>query len=72
MKHEKHYLKSRSSFIVVVLRSLSHKACVNCGKPIHTFEESVKHWEEALEKDGWIIGDPEKVNSKFQQLEMFE
>jgi len=46
-----HYLKRKSSFIVVVLRSLRHKACVGCGKPIASFEESVKHWEKALKDE---------------------
>jgi len=46
-----HKLKNPSSFIVVVLRSLAHKACVCCGKPIHSFEESAKHWREELAKN---------------------
>jgi len=45
-----HKLKNPSSFIVVVLRSLRHKACVKCGKPINSLEESSRHWEEELEK----------------------
>lgn len=45
-----HYLKRKSSFIVVVLRSLRHKACVNCGKPIRSFEESLQHWDKELKK----------------------
>lgn len=47
----KHYLKHHSSFIVVVLRSLMHKACVRCGEPLKTFEESAKHWEKELQED---------------------
>lgn len=50
-KAKKHYLKHHSSFIVVILRSLMHKACVNCGKPLKTLEESAEHWEKALKKD---------------------
>ena len=45
-----HKLKNSSSFIVVVLRSLRHKACVKCGKPIASFEESIEHWDEELKK----------------------
>jgi len=45
-----HYLKRKSSFIVVVLRSTMHGACVSCGKPIRSFEESVQHWKSELEK----------------------
>lgn len=43
-----HKLKNSSSFIVVVLRSLRHKACVRCNKPIGSFEESVEHWKNEL------------------------
>ena len=46
-----HYLKHPSSFIVVVLRSLAHQACVNCGKPVSTLDESAKHWLEELGLD---------------------
>ena len=46
----KHYLKNKSSFIVVVLRSLRHGACVNCGKQLRSLEESGKHWNEELKK----------------------
>jgi hypothetical protein len=45
-----HYLKRKSSFIVVVLRSLAHKACVSCGKPLHSLEEANDHWKSELEK----------------------
>ncbi|MEW6557262.1 MAG: hypothetical protein AB1349_07905 [Elusimicrobiota bacterium] len=45
---EKHYLKSRSSFIVVVLRSLAHKGCVCCSKPLKSLEESADHWAEKI------------------------
>lgn len=43
-----HRLKRPSSFIVVVLRSLMHQGCVCCGKPIHTYRESIEHWEQEL------------------------
>ncbi len=43
-----HKLKNQSSFIVVVLRSLRHKACVCCGEKINSLDESFKHWEKAL------------------------
>jgi hypothetical protein len=55
-----HKLKHQSSFIVVVLRSLRHKACVRCGEKIDSLEESFEHWEKAL-----------KV-SKQNQLRIFE
>ena len=45
-----HKLKRKSSFIVVVLRSLRHGACVCCGEPIHTEKESAEHWLKALEE----------------------
>lgn len=43
-----HKLKNKSSFIVVVLRSLRHRACVRCGKPLKSFDESADHWEKEL------------------------
>jgi len=43
-----HKLKNQSSFIVVVLRSLRHKACVRCGEKIDSLEESFEHWEKVL------------------------
>ena len=43
-----HILKSPSSFTVVVLRSLMHGACVICGEPINSLEESYRHLEENL------------------------
>ena len=46
----KHYLKSKSMFVVMILKSLRHGGCVNCGKPIKTLEESEKHWTEELKK----------------------
>jgi len=46
----KHKLKRKSSFIVVVLRSLRHGACVRCNTPIRSLEESSKHWETELKK----------------------
>jgi len=45
-----HKLKNPSSFIVVILRSLRHKACVCCGVPINSLKESSRHWERELEK----------------------
>jgi len=43
-----HKLKNKSSFIVVVLRSFAHRACVRCGKPVKSFDESADHWEKEL------------------------
>ena len=51
LRSEKHYLKHPSSFIVVVLRSLRHGACVNCGESISTLDESAEHWERKLKED---------------------
>jgi len=48
-----HKLKHQSSFIVVVLRSLRHKACICCGEKINSLEESFEHWEKALKKRRW-------------------
>lgn len=53
-KAKKHYLKHRSSFIVVVLRSARHGGCVCCGKPFKSsdpVEESAEHWRKALKED---------------------
>jgi hypothetical protein len=47
----KHYLKNKSSFIVVVLKSLRHGACVNCGAKISSLEESEKHWTLKLKQE---------------------
>jgi len=47
---KKHCLRSPSSFIVVVLRSLRHGSCVCCGVPLHSFDESAEHWEKELNK----------------------
>lgn len=44
----RHYLKQRSSFIVVVLRSLRHGACVNCGIPLNSLKEATDHWLKEL------------------------
>lgn len=44
-KSKRHTLRSPSSFIVVVLKSLMHHACVCCGEPVHSLEESAEHWE---------------------------
>jgi len=43
-----HYLKRPSSFIVVVLRSLRHGACVCCGVPTRSLDESANHWKSNL------------------------
>lgn len=51
-----HKLKHQSSFIVVVLRSLRHKACVCCGEKINSLDESFKHWEESLN-----LGNPVRI-----------
>lgn len=45
-----HSLKHPSSFIVVILKSLMHKACIRCNKPINSLEESAAHWEKELSK----------------------
>ena len=52
---KKHYLKHSSSYTVVVLRSLRHGACVNCGEPIKSLDESYEHWDKKLEEDSRII-----------------
>ncbi len=52
----KHYLKHRSSGIVVILRSLRHGACVCCGKPFDGVSpgqierDLVEHWIEELQQ----------------------
>lgn len=43
-----HYLKPRSSYIVVTLRSLRHGSCVVCGTPLNTLEGAFEHWDETL------------------------
>lgn len=43
-----HKLKNKSSFIVVVLRSLCHRACVRCSKPVKSLDESFDHWKKEL------------------------
>lgn len=45
---KEHKLKHSSSYIVVVLASLRHKACIYCGKPIRTLEDAFAHWDEEL------------------------
>lgn len=45
-----HKLKCKSSFIVVVLASLRHGACVRCDKPIRSLEQSSQHWQKELAK----------------------
>ena len=47
---KEHKLKRKSSYIVVILRSLMHKACICCNEPINTFEESAEHWDKELKK----------------------
>lgn len=47
-KENKHYLKTKSSFILVVLRSLRHKGCVCCGQKTETLEEAGEHWKKEL------------------------
>jgi hypothetical protein len=47
----KHYLKNKSSLIVVILKSLRHGSCVNCGVEIHSLEESEKHWNKSLQEE---------------------
>ena len=56
-----HKLKNPSSFIVVVLRSLRHRGCVRCNKPIRSFEESVAHWNQELQKT-----DDVKLGERFE------
>jgi len=48
----KHKLKNKSSYTVVVLASLKHKACVRCNKPINSLEEAYQHWDDELSKGG--------------------
>jgi len=43
-----HYLKNRSSYTVVVLRSLRHGSCVVCGTPLNSLDEAYEHWDEML------------------------
>jgi len=50
-----HHLKHKSSFIVVVLRSLRHGKCVRCGCQTRTLEESSDHWEKALEERSYNV-----------------
>ena len=45
-----HRLKNKSSFIVVVLKSLRHGSCVRCGAKIKSLEGSERHWTRELEK----------------------
>lgn len=56
----KHSLRSPSSFIVVVLKSLMHRACICCGKPIASLEEASQHWKERW--DGTYSYKPERVS----------
>ena len=46
-----HYLKNKSSLIVVILKSLRHGACVNCGVPIKSLEQSSDHWINSLKEE---------------------
>lgn len=59
-----HKLKAKSSFIVVVLRSLRHKACVRCEMPIKSFEDSFAHWRKELELPTPLFQVEEKAKSK--------
>lgn len=45
---DKHYLSSQSMFVVMVLKSLRHGSCVNCGEQTKTLEESSRHWEKVM------------------------
>lgn len=56
-----HYLKSRSSLVVVILRSLRHGSCVVCGHPLKSLEDSGRHWYEMM---GWDY-DEFKVDFEF-------
>jgi hypothetical protein len=63
-----HRLKTKSSFIVVVLASLQHKACVFCGKPIHSLEESSRHWNTVkLEIGGYV---PKHIKRKKNKIKL--
>jgi len=55
--NRRHYLKHSSNFIVVVLRSLQHGACVNWGEHINSWKESLKHWNKALLDNQGILFD---------------
>jgi len=43
-----HYLKSSSSYTVVVLASLRHGACVQCNKTINSLQQAYRHWDWAM------------------------
>ncbi|MCK4351798.1 hypothetical protein KAW65_00130 [candidate division WOR-3 bacterium] len=60
----KHSLRSPSSFIVVVLKSLRHRACIRCGEPINSLEESFEHWEKNW--DGTYEYKPRKKKERFE------
>lgn len=66
---KKHYLKSRSSYIVVLLKSLRHKGCVCCNYPIKSLEESSEHWDEMLikDKDPITMGDIKRQETENSQ-----
>ena len=49
---KKHTLKNKSSFIVVVLKSLSCGVCICCGEPIKSLEHSSDHWKNKLAQSG--------------------
>ena len=61
---KKHYLKARSSYIVVILRSLRHGACVCCGEPIESLDESVEHWDRNLAESGYFV--PKRILNERQ------
>ena len=61
-----HSLSSKSSYIVVILKSLRHEACVRCGYPIHTLNEATKHWDSELLKN--IGGSPYVKQPKIQSI----
>jgi len=50
-----HWLKNPSSLIVVILKSLRHGGCVNCGKVCNGLEGYEKHWSEMLKKEGVVM-----------------
>jgi hypothetical protein len=57
-----HTLKHKSSFIVVVLKSLRHHGCVKCKAPIKTLEESIQHWQDHLLKTAKLYDKQLRLN----------
>lgn len=43
-----HYLKNRSSLLIVILSSLRKGQCVACGKRYNSLEEYGDHWMDKL------------------------